>query len=130
MASNDEGIEELRRELSSLRGREKELKAEVGSLANIVPLEELRTTVARLEQEQMACRERLLKLHSEADNTTVSISPQEMDRVEREWKTWQKHCLVRKRIFFDLWSKCTEVLPYDMTKEEFQVWRPLSCGIS
>lgn len=112
----------MRTELSGLKAREKELKAELGSLANIVPLAELRVNVARLEQEHKECQGRLSKLQSEADDTAVSISRQVMDRVERDWKIWQNQFLVRRRIFFDLWSKCTELLPDNLTQEELEVW--------
>jgi 26S proteasome regulatory subunit, ATPase 3, interacting protein len=89
-------------------------------------LTELRTIVTHLEGSHRDFQERLSKLQSNADG----ICPQKLDRVEREWKTWQKHCLTRKKIFFDLWSKCTEILPEDMTKEELQVWMLPFCTMT
>jgi hypothetical protein len=121
ITSIDNAIEHMHTELSALKAREKELKAELGSLANVVPLTELRSSVACLEQERRECQERLFRLQGEVNDSAISTSPSELDRMERDWKTWQKHCLVRKKIFFDLWSECTEIAPNNMTKQELQV---------
>lgn len=118
IAAVDEEIQQMQNDLSTLKAREKELREELATVCAIIPMPELRDSVSKLEEEKASSLNRLSKLQGEQ---TVCISAEEITRVEKEWKTWQGHVQTRRRIFSELWAKCTEVLPEDTTEEDLKV---------
>jgi 26S proteasome regulatory subunit (ATPase 3-interacting protein) len=73
---------------------------------------DLRQDIDRLESEQSAIQARLAS-HHEGD--PVRLSPTEREKLEKEWKQWQRHLSVRRRICHELWGQCSEVLPEGVT---------------
>lgn len=81
-------------------------------------LSEVRQGVGRLEDERALLLKRLAQLHGRA---YADVSVEEKARVAADWKQWQRHVNVRKRICRELWSRCLEVVPEDMTTQELWV---------
>ncbi|KAL1962789.1 hypothetical protein VTN77DRAFT_9158 [Rasamsonia byssochlamydoides] len=117
IAAVDEEIQQIQNELSDVKIREKELREKLAVVCAIIPMTELCDSVSKLEEEKAASLDRLSKLQEQG---TVCISVEEMTRVEKEWKTWQNHVQTRRRIFHELWARCTEVLPEDTTEEDLK----------
>lgn len=91
---------------------------QLSQLAAQPVLSEVRQDVCRLEEERGALLKRLAQLHGQA---YADVSPEEKARVAADWKQWQRHVNVRKRICRELWGRCSEVVPNDMTRQEFWV---------
>lgn len=81
-------------------------------------MSDLRQDIDRLESEHSAIQTRLAS-HHEGD--TVQLSPIEREKLEKEWKQWQRHVIVRRRICRELWGQCSEILPEGVTAEELWV---------
>jgi 26S proteasome regulatory subunit (ATPase 3-interacting protein) len=79
---------------------------------------DLRQDITRLESEQEAIQARLASRH---EDDTVSISPAERAKLETEWKQWQRQVGIRRRICCELWGRCSEVLPENVTAPELWV---------
>ena len=118
LAAIDKELETLKEDIAAGKAREKALKAELSMLNARVSTADLRQGVSSLESE----KDQLLARLSTMRNSSVQpVSVVERARAENEWKVWQKHVKVRKRICRELWERCTEVLPEDTTKEELWV---------
>ncbi|KUM63909.1 hypothetical protein ACN42_g3167 [Penicillium freii] len=111
-------IENLESEISTLKANEKKARAELAILHAKPRISDLRQDISRLESEKSTIQARLAS-HHEGD--PVQISPEEREKLEKEWKYWQRHAKVRRRICHDLWGQCSEVLPNDMTAAELWV---------
>lgn len=111
-------IESLEREISTLKAKEKKARAELAALHAKPRISDLRQDISRLESELSMIQARLASRHK---GDPVQISPEEREKLEREWKYWQWHANVRRRICCDLWGQCSEVLPENMTAAELWV---------
>ncbi|KAF4769354.1 hypothetical protein HAV15_009025 [Penicillium sp. str.  len=113
-------IENLEGEISTLKANEKKARAELAALHAKPRISNLREDIGRLEIEKSTIQARLASRH---EGDPVQISPEETEKLEKEWKYWQRHANVRRRICHDLWGQCSEVLPDDMTAAE--LWESL-----
>ncbi|KAJ5510834.1 Tat binding protein 1-interacting [Penicillium expansum] len=111
-------IESLEREISTLKAKEKKARAELAALHAKPRISDLRQDISRLESELSMIQARLASRHK---GDPVQISPEEREKLEKEWKYWQWHANVRRRICCDLWGQCSEVLPENMTAAELWV---------
>ncbi|KAJ5520595.1 Chitin synthase activator (Chs3) [Penicillium fimorum] len=111
-------IESLEDEISTRKANEKKARAALAALHTKPRISDLRQDIGRLEAEELTIQARLVSRH-EAD--PVQISPEERAKLEKEWKYWQRHANVRRRICRDLWEQCSEVLPEDTTAGELWV---------
>lgn len=118
MATLDQKLEHCQEQLTTLKASEKKARAGLATLDAKPRLSDLRRDLGRLEEEQKAIQARLTALR---DDDSVSISPAERVKLEQEWKQWQHHARVRRRICRDLWMRCSEVLPDNMTSQELWV---------
>ncbi|KAL2816832.1 Tat binding protein 1-interacting protein-domain-containing protein [Aspergillus cavernicola] len=120
VAARDEEIEDLQEQLPSLKEKEKRMQAELNSLNAIPLLSELRDEIQKLEAEKKSLSARLAKVHGEGE---AHVSPKEKEETRKNWKLWQGHASVRARICRDLWRRCSEKLPENMTQDE--LWEHL-----
>ncbi|KAL4767427.1 Tat binding protein 1-interacting protein-domain-containing protein [Aspergillus nidulans var. acristatus] len=120
IAAMDEEIESLQEQLSSLKENEKRVQGQLNSLNAMPLLSELRTEIKELEKEKESLAARLIKVCGDA---SAEVSPQEKEKVRKDWKIWQNQESVRAKICRDLWRKCSETLPEGMTREE--LWESL-----
>ncbi|KAJ6132799.1 hypothetical protein N7471_008014 [Penicillium samsonianum] len=111
-------IESLESEISNLKANEKKARAELAALHAKPRISDLRQDISRLENEESTIQARLASRHK---GDPVQVSPEEREKLEKEWKYWQRHANVRRRICRDLWGQCSEVLPEDMTAAELWV---------
>ena len=118
IAAMDEEIESLQEQLSCLKENEKRVQGELNSLNAMPLLSELRTEITELEKEKESLAARLIKVCGDA---SAEVSPQEKEKVRKDWKIWQNQESVRAKICRDLWRKCSETLPEGMTPEELWV---------
>lgn len=49
------------------------------------------------------------------------MSPEKRAELGKEWRRWNRIASVRKRICRDLWSRCLEVSPDNVCREELWV---------
>ncbi|KKK22773.1 hypothetical protein AOCH_005622 [Aspergillus ochraceoroseus] len=119
-AAMDKEIQRLQEELRSLKEREKKAQAELALLCATPLLSELRSEVLSLEEETGTLSASVAQAQGE---DSVQVSAQEKAEVIRDWKFWQRQASVRGEICRDLWRKCSETLPEDMTREE--LWEHL-----
>lgn len=111
-------IEDLEGQLATLKADEKKARAALATLNATPRVSDLRQDISRLESEESAIQKRLAS-HHEGD--PVLLSPITRERLEAEWKQWQRHASVRRQIFRELWMQCSEVLPEGVTAAELWV---------
>lgn len=111
-------IEKLQEELTTIKTNEKKARAALSTFEAKPRLSDLRQDIQQLKEERSAIQTRLT---SHQGDDEVSLSPEEREELERGWKQWQRHATLRRRICRDLWGKCTEVLPENMTSNELWV---------
>ncbi|KAJ5537946.1 hypothetical protein N7494_007425 [Penicillium frequentans] len=113
-------IEKLQEELTTIKTNEKKARATLSTFEAKPRLSDLRQDIQQLEIERNAIQARLT---SHQGDDEVSLPAEEREKLEREWKKWQRHATLRHRICRELWGKCTEVLPENMTSKE--LWESL-----
>jgi 26S proteasome regulatory subunit (ATPase 3-interacting protein) len=118
LAALSQQIVTLQDELSTIKANEKKARAALAALEAKPRLSTLREEIRQLEEERDAAQERLGKPYG--DNQ-LQISPEARAQLERDWKQWQRHATVRRRICRELWGRCSEVLPEDTTAPELWV---------
>lgn len=118
LAEMEKEVTQLRDDIAATKAREKGVKADLAALNATVSTTDLRQSMTALESEKQGLLARLSILRS---GDVKPVSAEKKAGVEKEWKTWQKHVMVRKRICKDMWERCTEILPPDTTKEELWV---------
>lgn len=116
-------IEDIRLQVTAAKSQEKLLRVELATLNSRVSTAELRGQVAALEKEQQDLCARLAMSKASATQTRI-VSAEEKARVEREWKTWQRHVVVRRKIVREMWMRCTEMLPEGVEGKE-ELWESL-----
>ncbi|KAL6233503.1 hypothetical protein BDW75DRAFT_187302 [Aspergillus navahoensis] len=116
----DGEIQSLQEQLSGLKENEKKIQGELNSLNAIPLLSELRTEIKKLEEGKESLAARLAKVHGDG---SAEVSPQEKEKVRKDWKIWKNRDRVRAKIYRDLWRKCSETLPEGVTREE--LWESL-----
>ncbi|RAL06323.1 putative TBP interacting domain protein [Aspergillus ibericus CBS 121593] len=120
IAALDEKAERLQEQATNLQATEKKTRAELAAVNARPLLFELRRDISQLQQEQEALQARLLEARG-SDSESVPI--QLKLKAEKDWKHWHNHASIRGRICRDLWRKCSEVVPENMTGEE--LWESL-----
>ncbi|CAG8241975.1 unnamed protein product [Penicillium salamii] len=111
-------IDHLESQLSTLKADEKRARAALATLSATPRISELRQDISRLESEQSAIQTRLARHH---EDDPITLSPSEREELEAEWKRWQRHVSVRRRICRELWGQCSEVLPEGMSAVDLWV---------
>lgn len=114
----EQDIKQCHGQLSTLKTNEKRAKSELAEFQARPLLSELHHDIGRLKEDKDGM---LASLANLSGSETMAISPEAKEAVEKEWKYWQRHANVRRRICCDLWRKCSEVLPENMTGEELKV---------
>lgn len=111
-------IEKTKDQLSVIKADEKRIRATLAVLEAKPRISDLERDIQRLQTEQEA-------LQTQLGNSQVSkeipISVEDRSKLEQEWKQWQRHATVRRRICRDLWSQCTEVLPEGTSLQDLWV---------
>jgi 26S proteasome regulatory subunit (ATPase 3-interacting protein) len=110
-------IETLQEELTTIKANEKKARAALAALKAKPRLSTLREDIRQLEEERDAAQARLGKLYGDDQ---PQISPEARAQLERDWNKWKHHATVRRRVCRELWGRCSEVLPEDMTAS--QLW--------
>lgn len=111
----------LRDATSALRTEEKELRLALREGTSQVPLPELRTSVAMLEQEKAEIAARLAKLKS---GNLKPVSIEEREKINADHRKWQRTAVARKKIRKDLWAEIVDKLDKDKideTREELDL---------
>lgn len=123
LAEIDQEIERLKEEIASTKAQEKELKVELATLSARVPTAELHNQVRSLGARKEELIDQLTPLRN-ASGSARMVPVEEQRRVDEAWKKWQRTAAARKRICRDLWEKCTEVLPEDVSNRQ-ELWESL-----
>ena len=118
IATLEQDIKQCQNHLSTLKTNEKRAKSELAELHARPLLSELHHDIGQLKEDQEGLLAGLADL---SGSEAVAISPEGKEAVEKEWKYLQRHANVRRRICCDLWRRCSEVLPENMTREELKV---------
>lgn len=118
MAMMNERNEQLEKQLTTLKTKEKKARTELATLSTKPLLCELRHDVGQLEQETQAISSRLKKIQK---RDSIQMSPEKRAELGKEWRRWNRIASVRKRICRDLWSRCLEVSPDNVCREELWV---------
>lgn len=120
IAALDNDIKILQDQLTGLKASEKKARAELATLNAKPLLSEIQKDIGQLELEKEEITTNLARLRR---SNPTQVSLEERTKIEREWKIWQRHVNVRRRICRELWGRCSDVLPEDMTREE--LWESL-----
>lgn len=112
-------IKTLQEELSSIKAEEKTARSSLSTLKSKPRISELHLDIQRLEKEQIDLQTKLTK--STASSDTIKLTPEQRATLESEWKYWQRQATLRRRICRDLWGRCSEVLPENITASELWV---------
>lgn len=118
VATMDQEIETIRAEIIATKVHEKLLKANLATVNATLSTDDLRGNVIALELGKEQILARLVPLRS---GSAKPVSLEETSVVDREWKEWQRHWSVRKKIAMEVWAYATEVLPEGTTKEDLWV---------
>lgn len=113
----DQDIKQAQGQLTTLKAEDKRVRSELAEFVSRPLLSELRADVARLQKE----KEEILAGLASLGEDESAVSPEEQQAVENEWKYWQRQAHVRRRICNELWERCSEVVPENMTREELKV---------
>lgn len=124
IAGLSQEIETLQDELSTTKANEKRARAALAAIEAKPRLSTLHEDIRRLQEERDAAQARLGN-HSGDDQ--LQIPPEARAQLERDWKEWQRHAAVRRRICRELWGRCSEVLPEDTTAPELWVSHTVFC---
>ncbi|PWY65962.1 hypothetical protein BO94DRAFT_614135 [Aspergillus sclerotioniger CBS 115572] len=120
IATMDWKTERLQEQVTSLQAIENKTRAELAAICGRPLVSELRRDIGQIEQAQEVIRARLDRVRGiDSDSVPIQL---EVD-AEKDWKHWQNQANIRGRICRDLWRKCSEVVPENMTREE--LWESL-----
>ena len=127
IAALDQEIKQFQDHLTTLKAEDKQARSEVAEFSSRPLLSELRGDIERLRKEK---EEILAGLVSLGRDEFAAVSPEEQQAVEQEWKYWQRQAHVRRRICNELWGRCSEAVPEDMSREELKVRTGVTGGRS
>lgn len=119
VAAMDEEIQILQEQLPSLKENDKKMQGELNAINTLPFPSELRTEIEKLEKEKGSLAAHLAKMQGDG---AAHVSPLDKENVRRDWKLWQNRARIRVQICRDIWRKCSETLPENMTREELWVW--------
>ncbi|KAK4549081.1 hypothetical protein LTR36_007537 [Oleoguttula mirabilis] len=108
----------LREATTQLKAEEKELKLALREGTSQVPLPELRTSVASLEQEKAELVARLAKLKG---GNLKPVSLDEREKVNAAHRKWQRAAAARKKIRHELWQVIAGQIEKDKIEETKEV---------
>lgn len=97
--------QELREETTTLNGTLKTLRAIYQSLNSTLSTADLRESVSVMESERVQIIERLTLLRS---GIVQPVSKAEKEKVEKDWKMWEKTAGARKRIAKEMWAMVSD----------------------
>lgn len=92
----------LRDATTALKAEEKILRQSLRENATQVPLTEIRTSIATLEQEKLEMHARLAKLKS---GNLKPVTADERDKVNTAYRKWEKAERSRKKIRAEMWKE-------------------------
>ncbi|KAI7970622.1 hypothetical protein EIK77_004648 [Talaromyces pinophilus] len=126
--SNDSNqtTKDLEEQISALKIREKELREMLAKANAVIPLSVLKDQIANLEEKKALLTSQVSTLSAEMQESSSCVCKEDFDRIDLEWRKWHAQVTSRKRIFLEFWSRCTEVLPEDMTPGDLKVGHHLS----
>lgn len=116
-----QGNKDLEGKISALKVREKQLRDELATFNAVIPIPLLKEQVAALEDKKSLLVSQIAELSAQAENTSVHISQEDVDRIDREWREARERAASRKGIFLEFWDRCTEALPEEMTPHDLRV---------
>ncbi|KAJ5885300.1 Chitin synthase activator (Chs3) [Penicillium taxi] len=117
IAAINQEIKTLQDELVTIKTGEKKVRAALTALEAKPRICDLQQEVHQLKEQWDTIQARV----SKAQGDTLQIPVEERDKLEKEWKQWQRHATVRRRLCRDLWGKCTEYLPDDLAASDLWV---------
>ena len=91
----------LKEETAALKAEEKELRQRLREGAQVVPLPDLKATIAALGKEKADLAARLNKLKS---GDVKPVSQAEKKKVHEQWSKIKKSCEARKKIRARVWK--------------------------
>ncbi|MCJ1358118.1 MAG: hypothetical protein MMC33_008116 [Icmadophila ericetorum] len=115
IAAMDKEIADLREKISTSKGLEKIMKAQLTTLNTTMSIQDLKNGILIAKTTKHALLERLALLRS---GNAKPVSAEEKEEADHAWKVWSRHAAVRKKICMDVWDYATEELPEGKTKEE------------
>lgn len=118
MAALNQDIEKAQNELSNVKVDEKRVRSILTALSARPRVSDVERDIRQLEAERNAFEDVL------RSSQEIPIAVEDRNKLEQEWKQWQRHAAVRRRICRDLWGQCTEVLPENTSSHELWVRNP------
>ncbi|MCJ1399340.1 hypothetical protein MMC11_002542 [Xylographa trunciseda] len=122
IAAMDREIADLREEISTIKGEERILKANLIALNATISTQDLRASLVAAEAQKTDILSRLNPLRS---GSAKPVSAQEKAEVDQAWRLWNSQANTRKKICMEVWAVVTEEMPEGKTKEE--LWE--ECGL-
>ncbi|THC95470.1 hypothetical protein EYZ11_005064 [Aspergillus tanneri] len=120
VAAVDKEMELLLQQLTRLKGDQKKVQTESVVFCAKPLLSELHDDINHLAQERETI---LARLSQNVERGFRHISKEEKSDIHQDWKSWRRHVSLRSRICRDLWQKCSEVMPGNMSRTE--LWESL-----
>lgn len=111
----EEDTKRLREEIIALKSEEKELRQSLKQGGDIIPLPELRSTIAEMEKQQAEGEARLKKLES---GNVKPVSAADCRRVEKAYRRVKKAVVARKQMRKEVWKEIEEMLEGPEQKQE------------
>ena len=118
IAELDQNIKKFQDQLAALKAEDKQTHVELAEFYSRPLLSQLRGDNEQLQKEK---DEILAALASLGGDEPTAVSPEEQQAVEKEWKYWYRQSHVSRRICMELWGRCSEVVPENMSREELKV---------
>ena len=98
----------------ALKAEEKALRISLREGASQIPIAELKSSVAALEEQKAEMTARLVTLTS---GNVKPVSLEERERVNTEHRKWQKTANARKKIRVELWKEIEGAIEKDKAEE-------------
>lgn len=117
----DQTARDLEGKISALKSREKELRETLAKINGVIPISVLKDQIANLEEKKTLLSSQVSALSLEMQESSNCVCKEDFDRTDLEWRKWHGQVSSRKRIFLEYWTRCTEVLPEDMTSDDLRV---------
>lgn len=115
MAALNQDIERAQNQLSTVKADVKRVRGTLTALDAKPRVSDLERDIGRLEAERDAVQTNL------EGSQEPPITVEDRNKLEQEWKQWQRHAATRRRICRDLWGQCTEGLPENTSAHELWV---------